>query len=106
MPPPLFETIFSNISAAFPLERTFSNFDSASNKLFDILALLYIKKKYNCDIYIVEKDTIHTQLFDKKISDVFINLKNDIFFINEDEMKKIELIPNINIMRINKFKNF
>jgi hypothetical protein len=76
------------------------------NKLFDILTLLYIKKTYNCNIFIVEKDTIHTKTFDKKISDVFINLKSDIFFINEDEMKKIEAIPYVNIIKTDTFRKF
>ena len=64
------------------------------NKLFNCIIGLYLKYKFNYNIYYVNTISAHETNFDPKITDVFIKLRDEFNIISDEEGDYIQVLLN------------
>jgi hypothetical protein len=76
------------------------------NKIFDIIAILYLINRYNCNVYALIKESSHNKKSDPKIFDIFPGFKEhkQLQFVKPYQYYKIKNDNKTQILDVSKIK--
>jgi hypothetical protein len=75
-----------NLAKKFVLIESNAGF---GNKIFDCIIGMYLKINFSYTIYYIEIDSLHTKSGDPTMIEIFPNIKDEFFIINQNQLKYI-----------------